>query len=226
MTAWPAVQRAVAALALVVLSPALLVLSIAIRSTSAGPALHRAVRFGSGTTFTLYKLRTMWAGSEARGPAVTASADPRITRLGRILRRTKLDELPQLWNVVRGEMLLVGPRPEDPRYVDLENPLHRLVFSATPGITSPAALAYRNEELVLFEAAATLAIGEGRSRATSHDVDVAYRTVILPAKLQLDAEYLAHRSIGRDLRLIGATAMRILGSRGVDLPKNVGSAGR
>ncbi len=126
-------QRVVAAACLVVVAPVLAVLGLAIRATSRGPALHRAVRVRPGGTFTLYKLRTMYEGTASSGPGVTAAGDPRVTRIGRLLRRTKLDELPQLWNVVRGDMALVGPRPEDPRYVDLSDPLHARVFRRAAG---------------------------------------------------------------------------------------------
>src|SRR4029450_13443700 len=98
-------------------------------------------------------------------PPTPAAGDPRVTSPGPLLRRTKLDELPQLWNVVRGDMALVGPRPEDPRYVDLGDPLHQTVFGALPGITGPTALAYRDEETVLADAALVVARASGRGRA-------------------------------------------------------------
>ena len=158
----------------------LAILALAVKMKSDGPTLHRAVRVRPGGTFTLLKLRTMRVGSTDVGPAVTAAGDPRVTALGRWLRATKLDELPQLWNVVRGEMLLVGPRPEDPRFVDLLDPVHRLVFSALPGITGPTALAYRDEEQLLADAARDVAAAAGRGVATTEDVDTAYRTRILP----------------------------------------------
>jgi lipopolysaccharide/colanic/teichoic acid biosynthesis glycosyltransferase len=141
---------------------------------------------------------------------VTAAGDPRVTPLGRLLRRTKIDELPQLWNVVRGDMALVGPRPEDPRYVDLDNPLHARVFGALPGITSVTALAYRNEEAIVAETARELARAHGRSEATAEDVDRAYREVVQPAKLAMDADYLASRSARTDLAVLGMTIGQVL----------------
>jgi lipopolysaccharide/colanic/teichoic acid biosynthesis glycosyltransferase len=147
----------------------------------------------------------MRVGAAASGPGITAAGDVRITRLGRLLRRTKLDELPQLWDVVRGEMTLVGPRPEDPRYVDLADPLHRAVFAALPGITGPTALAYRDEEAILAAAAREMAASDGRSVATEADLDRAYREVVLPAKLAMDAAYLATRSTRSDLVVLGRT---------------------
>jgi lipopolysaccharide/colanic/teichoic acid biosynthesis glycosyltransferase len=208
MPAW--VQRIAAGALLILLSPVIAALAVAVRLTSPGPALHRAARSRPGGTFVLYKLRTMQAGAASAGLGVTAAGDARVTRLGRLLRRTKLDELPQLWNVVRGEMLLVGPRPEDPRYVDLADPLHRRVFGATPGITGAASLAYRDEESKLAVAANGLARTAGRQVATRDDVDRAYREVILPAKLRIEDEYLAHRSTRGDLALIGRTIGQVL----------------
>jgi lipopolysaccharide/colanic/teichoic acid biosynthesis glycosyltransferase len=204
------IQRLLALVLLVVLGPLILVLAVAVRLTSRGPAFHRATRVRPGGTFTLYKLRSMRVGAEVSGPGITARGDSRITRIGRVLRRTKLDELPQLWNVVRGDMALVGPRPEDPRYVDLDDPLHARVFSAVPGITGPTALAYREEETILADAARELARTHGRADATPDDVDRAYREVVLPAKLASDAGYLSARSTRTDLALLGMTIGQVL----------------
>jgi lipopolysaccharide/colanic/teichoic acid biosynthesis glycosyltransferase len=199
------IQRAIALVALIVLGLLILALGMAVRMTSRGPAFHRATRVRPHGTFTLFKLRTMRVGAAGTGPGITAAGDPRVTRLGRLLRRTKLDELPQLWNVVRGDMALVGPRPEDPRYVDLADPLHATVFGALPGITGPTALEYRDEETVLADAARVIANGAGRDRPTDDDLDRAYREVVLPAKLRIDAAYLSSRSFLGDLRVLLAT---------------------
>src|SRR3954454_1649742 len=199
------VGRRTAAAGLALAGPLILALAPAVRLTSPGPAFHRAQRVGPHGTFVLHKLRTMRFGAAASGPGITAAGDVRITRLGRLLRRTKLDELPQLWDVVRGEMTLVGPRPEDPRYVDLADPLHRAVFAALPGITGPTALAYRHEEAILAAAARDMAASDGRSVATEADLDRAYREVVLPAKLAMDAAYLATRSTRTDLVVLGRT---------------------
>ena len=121
-------QRALALVLLLLLGPLIVVLASAVRMTSRGPAFHRATRVRPRGTFILYKLRSMRVGADTACPGITSRGDPRVTRVGRILRRTKLDELPQLWNVVRGDMALVGPRPEDPRYVDLADPLHARVY--------------------------------------------------------------------------------------------------
>jgi lipopolysaccharide/colanic/teichoic acid biosynthesis glycosyltransferase len=199
------IQRAIALVLLMVLGPLVLVLAAAVRLTSRGPAFHRATRVRPGGTFTLYKLRSMRVGAEGVGPGITARGDARVTRLGRLLRRTKLDELPQLWNVVRGDMALVGPRPEDPRYVDFDDPIHSRVFGVVPGITGPTALAYRDEESILADAARELARSHGRDEPTPEDLDRAYREIVLPAKLRMDADYISARSLAVDLRILWAT---------------------
>jgi len=204
------VQRSLACAALIVLMPLLAVLSLLVRLTSPGPVIYRAERVGRRGTFILYKFRSMTADAARMGPGVTMAQDPRVTRFGRYLRSTKLDELPQLWNVVRGEMLLVGPRPEDPRYIDMCNPLHQEVFAARPGLTGLTALAYRDEETLLASAAQEIARAEGRSSSTTADLDLAYRERILPAKLAMDADYLRHRSTRGDLAIIGRTIGQVL----------------
>jgi lipopolysaccharide/colanic/teichoic acid biosynthesis glycosyltransferase len=153
-----------------------------------GPFLYRAARVGEGgKLITVLKVRTMAAG--AAGSGITGPDDPRVTRAGRLLRRYRLDELPQLFNVLRGDMSLVGPRPEDPRYVDWSDPLHARVFQAKPGITGLAQLDFHDEA----------------NRLNGRDVDEQYRRVILPAKLRLDLEYLERRSTLLDLRILGRT---------------------
>ncbi len=129
------------------------------------------------------------------GPRITARDDRRVTSVGRVLRRFRLDELPQLINVVRGEMSLVGPRPEVPAFVDMTDPLHRLVFSAKPGITGLAQLEFHDE--------ARLLAGEDPERR--------YREVVLPAKLRLDAEYLDRRSTMLDLAILFRTIRAVVG---------------
>jgi lipopolysaccharide/colanic/teichoic acid biosynthesis glycosyltransferase len=160
----------------------------------AGPLIYRATRIGEGgREIRVFKLRTMVTGGG--GPALTQRDDPRITRVGRFLRRHKLDELPQLWNVVRGEMSLVGPRPEDPSFIDWSDPLHQAVFTARPGITGLAQLAYaREEELHVGDAAVDL-----------------YREQILPEKLRLDRWYLDHRALRLDARILARTGAIVLG---------------
>lgn len=175
---------------LIVLSPLLLALAVAVKLGSPGPIFYRANRVGRyGAPFKLLKFRSMVINADRIGPAVTGAADPRITRVGRFLRRTKLDELPQLINVLRGQMSLVGPRPEDPRYVALYTDEERQVLNVRPGITSPASVAYRNEEALL--------VGD--------DWEKHYIEQIMPAKLAVDLEYARNASLWRDVRVILGT---------------------
>lgn len=185
---------ALGSLALAVAAPILVGVALAMRlSGDDGPFFYRASRVGEGAKlFTLLKVRTMRTGSG--GSKVTMARDPRVTRLGRILRRYRIDELPQLVNVVRGEMSLVGPRPEDPLYVDLSNPLHRRVFSAKPGITGLAQLEFHDEA----------------QRLVGADAERRYREEILPAKLSLDAAYLDRRSTLLDLEILLRTIATVL----------------
>src|SRR5688572_27718688 len=135
----------VSALALVLGSPLLAMIAAGVKLTSSGPVLHRARRVGrGGVVFTLYKFRTMTIDAERTGPAITRHNDPRVTPLGRFLRQTKLDELPQLVNTLLGDMSLVGPRPEDPSYVRLYSPDERRVLDVKPGITSAATVLHRD----------------------------------------------------------------------------------
>jgi lipopolysaccharide/colanic/teichoic acid biosynthesis glycosyltransferase len=208
--AWLAAQRVIALALLVVGSPVLAAIAIGVRLSSRGPVLHRAVRARPGGTFMMLKFRSMTSGSAHDGPAITVAGDVRVTRFGRFLRRYKLDELPQLWHVVRGDMHFVGPRPEDPRYVSHAEPTGSVVHSATPGITGPASLAFRDEESILAAAARSLALAAGRHEITDADIDGAYRSTILPRKSAIDAEYLAGRTVRSDLRIIGGTIGQVL----------------
>lgn len=179
---------------LFILAPLFLGISLVIKFTSAGPVFYRAIRVGQGgKLFALYKFRTMVSNASRNGPGITINNDPRITSVGRFLRRTKLDELPQLFNVLRGEMSLVGPRPEDPRYVALYTPEQRQVLSVRPGITSAASLRYSAEE--------TLLSGE--------NWETIYTQQLLPHKLALDIAYLKSRTVWTDMELIWKTATTI-----------------
>lgn len=183
-----------AAAGLLILSPLLLALALWVKLSSPGPIFYRARRVGrGGQLFHLYKFRTMVADADRQGPGITTAGDSRITPVGRFLRRTKLDELPQLLNVLKGEMSLVGPRPEDPRYVALYNAEQQRVLQVRPGITSPASLQYRNESELL----------RGR------DWETVYTQEILPHKLALELDYLQKRSVWRDLGLIGQTVLSL-----------------
>jgi lipopolysaccharide/colanic/teichoic acid biosynthesis glycosyltransferase len=190
-----ALDVTVAAFLLAVTAPLLLVLAAAVAVTSRGPVLYTSERVGrGGEAFRLRKLRTMRTG--ASGAAVTRAGDPRVTAVGRVLRAAKLDELPQLWNVLRGDMSLVGPRPEDPRYVADYTPAQRRVLAVRPGLTSPATILLRDEENVL--------------RALGGDVEETYRTVLLPVKLAIDAEYVVRAGLRADLGVLLRTAAAIV----------------
>jgi lipopolysaccharide/colanic/teichoic acid biosynthesis glycosyltransferase len=142
-----------AACGLLFLSPLLAALALAIRLTSPGPALFAQERLGlGGRTFRMYKFRSMVVDADRRGARVTAGGDPRITPLGRLLRYTKLDELPQLWNVLKGEMSLVGPRPEVPEFAAMFPEQYARILDVRPGITHRATLAFRSEERILSDA--------------------------------------------------------------------------
>ena len=186
----------VSASLLLLFAPVMLAVALWVRLDSPGPALFRQVRVGRhGKLFTIHKFRTMVQAHGGLG--LTVGADARITRAGHVLRRLKLDELPQLWDVLRGAMSLVGPRPDLPQYVErYPEPLRQQVLAVRPGITDPASLAYRNESELL---------------AREPDPERAYFERILPHKLQLSADYAAQASVWTDLRLMARTALLLLG---------------
>jgi lipopolysaccharide/colanic/teichoic acid biosynthesis glycosyltransferase len=185
----------VAGALLLVLAPLLAFLTLLVRATSPGAALFRQTRIGrNGRPFVLLKLRTMRADAPRTGPAITSGADPRVTRLGVWLRRCKLDELPQLWNVLRGDMSLVGPRPELPHYVARYTAAQRAVLRARPGLTDPASLAWADE-------AATL----GRFA----EPDRAYVERVVPSKITLSLAYLERRTVWSDLAIVMRTAAHV-----------------
>ena len=181
---------------LLVLLPLLALVALLVKATSAGPVLFVQERVGRGLVpFRLFKFRTMVADAPARGPAITVGADPRVTRVGALLRKTKLDELPQLLNVLRGDMSLVGPRPEVPAYVALYGEPERRIFTVRPGITDPSSLLYRDESAVL---------------ATYPDPERAYREVVLPHKIAVSLAYADSRTVLSDVGLLVRTALRLL----------------
>ncbi len=179
---------------LAVLGPLFVLIGLWIKLDSPGPVFYRARRIGKDDVpFSLYKFRSMVADADKRGPGITATGDSRVTSVGRFLRRTKMDELPQLINVLRGDMSLVGPRPEDPRYVALYTPEQRRVLAVRPGITSAASLAYRHEEQLL----------------AGEDWETTYRNRVLPDKLAIDLAYLERRTAFSDLKLVFRTIAAI-----------------
>jgi lipopolysaccharide/colanic/teichoic acid biosynthesis glycosyltransferase len=182
-----------ALIGLIVLFPLFFIISLLIKLTSPGPVFHRGKRVGlSARLFNLYKFRTMIIGAENTGPGITSQNDPRITSVGRILRRAKLDELPQLINVLKGEMSLVGPRPEDPRYVLLYNEEQRRILSVRPGITSPASIRFRHEENMLSVA--------------NKDT---YVLNLMPEKIIIDLRYLERQTLWTDLSLLFCTVFQV-----------------
>lgn len=182
-------ERCVALILLFLVSPLLILISIAIFMECGRPVFFKQTRVGRhGQPFRLWKFRTMKAG--VVGPAITCSGDSRTTQVGRFLRKYKLDELPQLWNVVRAGMNFVGPRPELPKFVDLSDPGWRSVMKVRPGITSPASLAYRNEESLLG----------GVTDPVQYYIDT-----VVPSKLAIDLAYLEHRSFLTDFEVIAKT---------------------
>ena len=189
---------ACAATALALLAPLLLALALWVRLDSPGPVLFRQQRVGRDSRpFAILKFRTMQVNAEAAGLQITVGQDPRITRAGSWLRRSKLDELPQLLNVLRGDMSMVGPRPEVPRYVaHYPADLRATVLSVRPGITDLASLAFRNESALL---------------AHSPDPERTYVEQILPTKLAFACQYVQTHTLWLDLKIIVRTALTLLG---------------
>jgi len=183
-------------LGLFFLSPVILLIALTIKLDDGGPALFSQARVGKGfTPFTLYKFRTMVVEAEKKGAAITAGGDERITTIGRFLRKYKLDELPQLANVLKGEMSIVGPRPEDPHYVELFRDDYQTILTVRPGITDYATLEFRNEETILAE---------------YDDPEKAYIESILPQKLQLSKRYISEQSFTGDILIIFKTLISIV----------------
>jgi len=183
-----------AAAGLIVLAPIGLCIALAVALDDGLPVLHKARRSGrDGVEFTMYKFRTM-RRDDGSGSRISARDDARITRSGRLLRAHRLDEAPQLWNVLCGDMSLVGPRPEDPLYVEHYSPEQRVVLTVRPGVTGAAQLAFRDEARLL------------RPGHVHED----YLNVVLPAKLAIDGEYVAALSLRRDGAIIVATLRALL----------------
>jgi lipopolysaccharide/colanic/teichoic acid biosynthesis glycosyltransferase len=188
-------EAIVALLGLILAAPLIALLALAIAVSSRGPIFFRQKRVGQhGRLFNVCKLCTMQPSDH--GPQVTSSNDERITRLGRFLRRTKLDELPTLWNVLRGEMALVGPRPEVPRYVKLEDPIWQAILAVRPGITDPVTLRLRNEE--------------GLLAGVRTDTERYYVDELQPSKLKGYVAYLEGRTCRSDIKVLLCTVAAVV----------------
>ena len=183
-------------LGLVVLSPVFLVVSLCIVADSRGGVFYRQTRVGKdGKDFRLYKFRSMRSGSDKKGLITVGSKDARVTRVGYFLRKYKLDELPQLLNVLKGDMSLVGPRPEVRKYVDIYTADQRRVLSVVPGITDYASIEYVDENRILGEAA---------------DPDKTYVEKIMPDKIRYNMKYIEHRTVGEYFKIIFLTLWSIV----------------
>jgi lipopolysaccharide/colanic/teichoic acid biosynthesis glycosyltransferase len=186
----------VASVALILLAPVLTVIALAVKLDSPGPVLYRQTRVRrGGQLFRLLKFRTMVVDADRLAANISPSGDPRITRVGRYLRRSYLDELPQLFNVVRGDMSLVGPRPETPEFVEFYTPEERRVLTVRPGLIGPSTLAFMDETELLAQAADPLTY---------------YRTTVLHERVRADLGYLARRSLSYDIRLLATQALAIV----------------
>ncbi len=184
------------AIGLLVLWPVFLVIAVLIKLEDGGPVFYRQERIGyKGRPFKIWKFRTMVVNADKLGKPLTVGRDPRITRVGYWLRKFKLDELPQLLNVLLGEMSIVGPRPEVPQYVALYAPEQRKVLDLVPGITDPASIKFANEAELLAEAS---------------DPEKFYIEHVMPTKIRLNMEYASHATLWSDILVILKTLVRIV----------------
>lgn len=184
------------AIGLLLLSPLFLIVYVLIRCESKGGGFYCQQRVGKdGRMFGLYKFRSMRTGSDKKGLITVGGHDSRITRMGYFIRKYKIDELPQLWNVLKGDMSLVGPRPEVKKYVDLYTEEQRRVLSVRPGITDYASIEYVDENEILGKA---------------DDPDRVYVEEIMPAKIKLNMRYIENRSLNEYFKIIGLTFINIL----------------
>lgn len=181
---------------LVILLPVFLVVAVAIKLDSEGPIFFRQIRVGKdGKIFKIYKFRTMVINAEKKGGQITVEGDRRITGIGHFLRKYKIDELPQLINVLRGDMSIVGPRPEVPKYVAMYDENQRSILRIRPGITDLASIEYKDENSIL---------------AKSDNPEKTYVEEIMPRKIELNFEYIKNISIVYDIKLILKTIFRII----------------
>ncbi|SFV74679.1 Undecaprenyl-phosphate galactosephosphotransferase [hydrothermal vent metagenome] len=173
---------------LILLTPFLIIIIVWIKLSSKGPVFYVQKRVGVGfREFDMYKFRSMVVDAEKKGPSVTSGDDPRITKIGKILRKTKIDELPQLFNVLKGDMSLVGPRPEVMKFVSQKKEEYKKVLSVKPGITDNAAIVYRDEEKIMEQ---------------FEDKEKGYIQEVLPKKIELYFQYIDNISFVNDIKLI------------------------
>jgi lipopolysaccharide/colanic/teichoic acid biosynthesis glycosyltransferase len=176
---------------LILLSPFLVIIGVLVKISDKGPVFYRSKRVGQNfKPFYLLKFRTMVVNAEELGPSITKGGDQRITKIGKFLRKTKLDELPQLWNVVKGELSIVGPRPEVEKYISFYKDDYKEILKIKPGITDYAAIKFKNEEEIL---------------AKFEDVEKAYIENVLPEKIKLYKTYLNEIGFLTDLKIIFKT---------------------
>ncbi len=183
-------------LGLIALGVVMGIVALIIKLTDFGPVLYKQVRVGKDRReFNIFKFRSMRVNADKMGAQITVGGDPRITPIGRFLRKAKLDELPQLLNVLAGSMSFVGPRPEVPKYVAMYDDEQLKVLSVKPGITDIASIKYRDESEILAEA--------------GDDWETVYISKVMPDKLRLNLEYIAKQSLWFDVKLILTTLLRI-----------------
>ena len=181
---------------LFILLPLFVIVYFAIRLESRGSAIFRQDRVGKdGRLFSILKFRSMREERKEDRPLITVTGDPRITKVGRVIRKTKVDELPQLWNVLRGDMSLVGPRPEVPKYVALYTTEQREVLSVQPGVTDLASLTYVNEETILSQ---------------TDDPENYYQKVVLPEKIRLNLIYIRKRTLRNYFSTLLGTVQKVV----------------
>ena len=184
--------------ALVLLAPLFFVCSIVIKLTSPGPVFYKGRRVGKGgDIFLMHKFRSMVLNADQMGTDLTPQGDPRVTKIGRFLRKTKIDELPQIIDVLEGSMSLVGPRPESPLYAKHYNERQKQVLNVRPGMMGPTQIKYRHEELIL----------KGKA-----DPDTYYIRELMPRKLEIDLDYVKNRSFSMDIKILFRTLLAVLGS--------------
>ena len=191
-----------ASVGLLLLAPVFLIVATAVKLDSRGPVFFTQERVGrDGRLFRMIKFRTMVVGAARLGTNISPTRDPRLTRVGAFLRRSFLDEAPQLWNVVKGDMSLVGPRPETPDYAALLSDHERAILSVRPGMTGPSTVAYSRDEAAIL--------------ATQEDPESYYRNRLLHERVAVDLRYLDQPALSQDVRILARTALLVLRGLGV-----------